>query len=128
MMQVLSAYRSHLLTAALSLLIVAVTGTGLAREGGHRNEISESPLSHGSLPGTDFDFSVWAGTGLPLPQALPECGKGYEKSGALCYPECKAGYNGQGPVCWEECPKGFTNDGATCRKNAHVVARASYGR
>jgi hypothetical protein len=61
-------------------------------------------------------------------QALPECGVGYEKSGALCYPKCKAGYNGTGPVCWEICDEGFHNDGATCRKNAHIVQRDSYGR
>lgn len=68
------------------------------------------------------------GTSTVRAQTLPECGKGYEKSGALCYPECKAGYNGVGPVCWEVCPEGFTNDGATCRKNAHIVSRESYGR
>lgn len=65
---------------------------------------------------------------LAQSQSLPPCGKGYEKSGALCYPECKAGYSGAGPVCWENCPDGFTNDGATCRKNAHIISRESYTR
>jgi len=60
--------------------------------------------------------------------ALPDCGSGYEKSGAFCYPPCKANYNGVGPVCWQACPDGFKNDGATCRKDAHIVSRPSYGR
>lgn len=73
-------------------------------------------------------FLIIFGSSTSRAQSLPECGKGYEKSGALCYPECKAGFNGVGPVCWERCPEGFTNDGATCRKNAQIVARDSYGR
>ncbi len=86
---------------------------------------------------TQFAKSNHASAASPAPappvpaspaQSLPPCGKGYEKSGALCYPVCKAGYNGVGPVCWEECPEGFTNDGATCRKNAHIISRESYGR
>ena len=61
-------------------------------------------------------------------QALPECGNGYEKSGALCYPLCKAGYNGVGPVCWQRCPEGYKNDGALCRKDVRILDRPSYGR
>ena len=127
MMGFLSRHRRHVLLAALALLVVFGAGTGLAREEGRRDETSNARLSNGPLPGTRFDFSGGT-TGISLPQSLPECGKGYEKDGALCYPKCKAGYNGVGPVCWEVCPAGYTNDGVTCRKNAHVVARESYGR
>lgn len=120
-------HRTHvLLLAALALFIVLGTGTGFA--GASRDEAPESSLEPGPMPDDAFAFSGGNGTGVASTPALPECGKGYEKDGALCYPKCKAGYNGVGPVCWEECPEGFANDGATCRKNAHVVARESYGR
>jgi len=58
----------------------------------------------------------------------PACGRGYEKSGALCYPQCRTGYKGVGPVCWKRCPKGYKNDGATCRKDVKIKKRPSYGR
>ena len=77
---------------------------------------------------TVFALLFIFGTSTSSAQTLPPCGEGYEKDGAFCYPKCKAGYNGVGPVCWETCPEGFTNDGATCRKNAHIIARDSYGR
>ena len=127
MTRFLSSRRTHLLLlSALALLIALGTGTGFARE--EKGGASESRTTHGPTSDADLDFSAGIEPGVSPAPALPECGKGYEKDGALCYPKCKAGYNGVGPVCWEECPDGYTNDGATCRKNAHVVARESYGR
>lgn len=35
---------------------------------------------------------------------------------------------GNGPVCFQRCPGGYKDDGALCRKDAIIVAKASYGR
>ena len=56
------------------------------------------------------------------------CPSGTEQNGQLCYPLCEAGFTGDGPVCYRNCPAGYTDDGALCRKDAHIFAKASYGR
>lgn len=60
-------------------------------------------------------------------QALA-CPVGLEQSGALCYPKCQEGFYGDGPICVKRCPTGYTDDIAFCRKDAHIFAKASYGR
>jgi hypothetical protein len=60
-------------------------------------------------------------------QALA-CPVGLEQSGALCYPPCQEGFYGDGPICVKRCPAGYTDDIAFCRKDAHIFAKASYGR
>lgn len=56
------------------------------------------------------------------------CPVGMEQSGALCYPPCQDGFYGDGPICVKRCPAGYTDDVALCRKDAHIFAKASYGR
>ncbi|MFZ4662402.1 MAG: Ig-like domain-containing protein [Caldilineaceae bacterium] len=56
------------------------------------------------------------------------CPTGTEQNGQLCYPLCEAGFTGAGPVCYRNCPVGYTDDGALCRLDAHIFAKASYGR
>ena len=56
------------------------------------------------------------------------CPTGTEQNGQLCYPLCEAGFTGAGPVCYKNCPVGYTDDGALCRLDAHIFAKASYGR
>jgi hypothetical protein len=56
------------------------------------------------------------------------CWPGTEQNGALCYPLCEPGFSGAGPVCYKNCPTGYTDDGALCRLDAHIFAKASYGR
>ncbi len=56
------------------------------------------------------------------------CWPGTEQNGELCYPLCQEGFTGAGPVCYKKCPAGYTDDGALCRKDAHIFAKASYGR
>jgi len=114
------------LLMALALLIVFGASTSVTQFA-KSNHVAVGDDGNVSLAKANSGSPELFAASSPAP-ALPECGKGYEKSGALCYPECKAGYNGVGPVCWEECPDGFTNDGATCRKNAHIISRESYGR
>lgn len=60
-------------------------------------------------------------------QALA-CPVGLEQNGALCYPKCQDGFYGDGPLCVKRCPAGYTDDLAFCRKDAHIFAKASYGR
>lgn len=60
-------------------------------------------------------------------QALA-CPTDLEQSGALCYPKCQEGFYGDGPICVKRCPAGYTDDIAFCRKDAHIFAKASYGR
>jgi C1A family cysteine protease len=67
--------------------------------------------------------SYGRGVGKPLP-----CKKNRQRQAGLCYKRCRDGYKGVGPVCWKKCPKGYKDDGATCRKNAHIMAKKSYGR
>jgi hypothetical protein len=74
----------------------------------------------------DFFFKDTYGRGAGGP--LNSCPTGYQKDGALCYTVCQAGYVGVGPVCWQTCPSGYTDDGAFCRKDAIIIAKASYGR
>ena len=75
-----------------------------------------------------FDFfgknTYGRGAGGPV----TVCPAGLERNGALCYPRCAAGFVGNGPVCFQRCPAGYRDDGATCRKDAIIVAKASYGR
>jgi len=56
------------------------------------------------------------------------CPTNLEQSGALCYPKCQDGFYGDGPICVKRCPTGYTDDIAFCRKDAHIFAKASYGR
>ena len=56
------------------------------------------------------------------------CPTGTEQNGQLCYPLCEAGFTGAGPICYKNCPVGYTDDGALCRLDAHIFAKASYGR
>ncbi len=56
------------------------------------------------------------------------CPTNLEQSGALCYPKCEDGFYGDGPICVKRCPAGYTDDIAFCRKDAHIFAKASYGR
>ncbi|MCE7988596.1 MAG: tandem-95 repeat protein [Caldilinea sp. CFX5] len=56
------------------------------------------------------------------------CLPGTEQDGALCYTPCQEGFTGAGPICYKKCPDDYTDDGAICRKNAHIFAKASYGR
>ncbi len=75
-----------------------------------------------------FDFfgknTYGRGAGAPV----SVCPAGLERNGALCYPRCAAGFVGNGPVCFQRCPAGYKDDGALCRKDAIIVAKASYGR
>ncbi len=75
-----------------------------------------------------FDFygkqTYGRGAGAPV----STCPAGMERNGALCYPRCAAGYVGNGPVCFQRCPAGYKDDGALCRLDAHIFAKASYGR
>jgi hypothetical protein len=75
-----------------------------------------------------FDFfgknTYGRGAGGPV----NTCAPGLERNGSLCYPRCNAGFYGAGPVCFQRCPTGYTDDGALCRKDAHIFAKASYGR
>jgi len=61
------------------------------------------------------------------PAALA-CPIGLEQGGALCYPPCSAGYYGDGPICVQRCPADTKDDIGFCRKDAHIFAKASYGR
>ncbi len=56
------------------------------------------------------------------------CPTGLEQNGVLCYPKCQEGFYGDGPICVKRCPTGYTDDIALCRKDAHIFAKASYGR
>lgn len=56
------------------------------------------------------------------------CPADLEQNGALCYPKCQEGFYGDGPICVKRCPTGYTDDIAFCRKDAHIFAKASYGR
>lgn len=74
----------------------------------------------------DWYFKNTYGRGAGGP--LTACVAGQERNGSLCYPVCKTGFVGNGPVCFQQCPAGYRDDGAVCRKDAVVVAKASYGR
>lgn len=97
-------------------------------------------LHHGLTPGwwlvlllLFVGFNFWWG-GLfdarvaKADDSLPLCEAGQEYDAGLCYPKCNDGFDGVGPVCWERCPDGYTDDGALCRKDAIIIAKASYGR
>lgn len=83
------------------------------------------------------------------------CAAGYSGVGPVCWQRCPSGYRDDGALCrrdvviipaersrcpWydvcgltfargcSQCPAGFINDGCTCRQNAHIFAKASYGR
>lgn len=76
---------------------------------------------------------LWLGAWLDAQIAHAEtqdlaCPAGTEQDGQLCYPLCEAGFTGNGPVCYRNCPAGYTDDGALCRLDAHIFAKASYGR
>lgn len=76
---------------------------------------------------------LWLGAWVDAKLAYAEtqdlaCPAGTEQDGQLCYPLCEAGFTGEGPVCYKNCPTGYTDDGAFCRKDAHIFAKASYGR
>jgi hypothetical protein len=68
--------------------------------------------------------SYGRGAGVPP----KKCKGGEDYDAGLCYKACNSGYHGVGPVCWGKCPDGYKDDGATCRKDAHIVAKPSYGR
>ncbi len=80
--------------------------------------------------GAWFDTQIANHIAHAAPVALPDpiCPVGMEQNGLLCYPPCEQGFAGAGPVCFQKCPTGYTDDGALCRKDAHIFAKASYGR
>jgi hypothetical protein len=75
-----------------------------------------------------FSWYFKASYGRGAGYAPGACPGGTQYDAGLCYSTCAGGYYGVGPVCWGTCPSGFTDDGATCRKDAVIIAKATYGR
>jgi len=75
-----------------------------------------------------FNWFFKASYGRGAGYAPNRCSGGKQMDAGLCYSACASGFHGVGPVCWGSCPAGYADDGATCRKNAVIIAKASYGR
>lgn len=76
---------------------------------------------------------LWLGAWFDAQIAYAEtadlaCPAGMQQDGALCYPLCQDGYYGIGPVCYQDCPADYKSDSRFCFKEAHIFAKASYGR